>query len=1301
MKKQNRKAFTIVELVIVIAVIGILAAVLIPTFSGIIKSANISSDQTTAATLTTELRLKTTGDITNEAQLMDAIDKAGIADRLVPKSLQYGYHFWFDMKTQTIFVADTEEINDMPDAHLAYEENNDGVVLVNDVQETPDEANISFRDVFDKGYYLIDTSGTIGDVISAIDNLGEGNKDTYKTSIIDVLTNFNEKDNEDIANSLLTKVQKTLIITTSGTFYHKGVTDASVYFANSGLGSHSNQFIYEDDKVTLLAYVADNPANNLPSVSGVIMIPDSAVCIGDTSLHFANGPETHIQVDPEKLTSVFCTNATNATINGGFTISGNELKDAEGTTVATLTSSADRAPFLDFGFAQIKSEDGSYGWMGDAMNNPTLYMYAPTYADTTNLLQMFIQYNDTAIYDGMIEWTVSGYEGESAPLAVKDVTKKVDNKDVIFKNTLVFNYDTAPTAEAVITATVKAGLDGKPISKSFTLKMCVPTAANIVTNIGSVTYALPGTVDAGVDYEIGWQYNGDNNDTIKFDFAETNPYYFDNNNAIGLNVIKAPKIKISSNDSNQIFEIKDNTIKLSKPVDSSNNTQTFQISVDGYITTGFKVTVTTPFVLADFNHTSTVERPYYLGSSGSNLGDVDATFGDLFTVGTGDVDFDSIRVSVYLETVTGSRIPYQLAAADIRKNLTGVTIGGTAYTEPVIVEGDANTTIANALAALSLDAEGTSEYTYYEDKVDADGNVIKDADGNPVQEEKKGKVILYLYFEPLMGDAVADESATAFYRFDVVDAKNLRPEYTEVTTGEGENAKTETVRDEATIAQKLNALVNDNATTNVVLLTDVKLVRADGTYLDGAYHLDIVAGETLYGNGFVIDAKKYVARVDQDNDGNDITHSTTKTYCKTCTSNNGNVKVYLEDCTGYSSWEIFGQETMGPGYHNNKSQKANETIVIKHYLTDTAMLNVGGGTIDNVYIDGPVYPQLQYLMDECGENGHKAHGFSGYYVSGIKVTGDATISNSYVSGFRQPVQASGTKLTLDNTTLRGGNYANLQVVTGDLSLKNVTTLQDQNGMENTFGVTINGATKKVTGVGILVEDTGFGTDIHIEGYLDQYNWVESNQTASLPTVTTSYGTSVDMNDIMEWMFEGIEIDMAVYSMNIKMSRFWTFIHQVEGDAPILDSEEYDKLGTKPEQYINTGILFISLPTEKGGDPTVAWSDSSKYVNISYGSAINGGTEYTGRPYEKTGIQISQEFDRLGDTLGDIAQWLGGIDTDITVAFYSFSDGHVWGHKYAQNSTGIIKVTNPDHGYICVTSEDLVYDGYYTSYGDFN
>ena len=54
MKRNNKKGFTITELVIVIAVIAILAAVLIPTFSGVIDKAKKSAaDQEVRAALTT------------------------------------------------------------------------------------------------------------------------------------------------------------------------------------------------------------------------------------------------------------------------------------------------------------------------------------------------------------------------------------------------------------------------------------------------------------------------------------------------------------------------------------------------------------------------------------------------------------------------------------------------------------------------------------------------------------------------------------------------------------------------------------------------------------------------------------------------------------------------------------------------------------------------------------------------------------------------------------------------------------------------------------------------------------------------------------------------------------------------------------------------------------------------------------------------------------------------------------------------------------------------------------------------
>ena len=55
MKNLKKKGFTIVELVIVIAVIAILAAVLIPTFVNLTRKANISADTVLAKNLNTAL----------------------------------------------------------------------------------------------------------------------------------------------------------------------------------------------------------------------------------------------------------------------------------------------------------------------------------------------------------------------------------------------------------------------------------------------------------------------------------------------------------------------------------------------------------------------------------------------------------------------------------------------------------------------------------------------------------------------------------------------------------------------------------------------------------------------------------------------------------------------------------------------------------------------------------------------------------------------------------------------------------------------------------------------------------------------------------------------------------------------------------------------------------------------------------------------------------------------------------------------------------------------------------------------
>lgn len=67
--RKNKKGFTLIELVVVIAILGILAAILIPVIGGFISRANIAKDQANARSLfnSTAMYLATGGKITDQA----------------------------------------------------------------------------------------------------------------------------------------------------------------------------------------------------------------------------------------------------------------------------------------------------------------------------------------------------------------------------------------------------------------------------------------------------------------------------------------------------------------------------------------------------------------------------------------------------------------------------------------------------------------------------------------------------------------------------------------------------------------------------------------------------------------------------------------------------------------------------------------------------------------------------------------------------------------------------------------------------------------------------------------------------------------------------------------------------------------------------------------------------------------------------------------------------------------------------------------------------------------------------------
>ena len=106
MAKRLKRAFTIVELVIVIAVIAILAAVLIPTFTTLIDKANESNDIALVKNLNTALVSKEATDEVNTMQ--DALDAAYeygyTVDKLTPSSS--GDIVWDEVNNRFALIND-------------------------------------------------------------------------------------------------------------------------------------------------------------------------------------------------------------------------------------------------------------------------------------------------------------------------------------------------------------------------------------------------------------------------------------------------------------------------------------------------------------------------------------------------------------------------------------------------------------------------------------------------------------------------------------------------------------------------------------------------------------------------------------------------------------------------------------------------------------------------------------------------------------------------------------------------------------------------------------------------------------------------------------------------------------------------------------------------------------------------------------------------------------------------------------------------------------------------------------------
>ncbi len=195
----------------------------------------------------------------------------------------------------------------------------------------------------------------------------------------------------------------------------------------------------------------------------------------------------------------------------------------------------------------------------------------------------------------------------------------------------------------------------------------------------------------------------------------------------------------------------------------------------------------------------------------------------------------------------------------------------------------------------------------------------------------------------------------------------------------------------------------------------------------------------------------------------EVVNGTNATKAVSATSNN---VVLLNDVKASASLSVNGRTLYGNGFSVDLSG-----VSIARF---GGGINLSNGTLNNVRVIGPVYSNTAIYSSDDN------------FSHTVKSTGTSCIYNSYISNSRCPVRVDSGNLTVDNSVLDSGRYANIEVSAGNLNLNDVTTVNQPRQTPSGMRV----------GIGIVLAETATGSQITATGYLRQYNWLGKTRDVS-------------------------------------------------------------------------------------------------------------------------------------------------------------------------------------------------------------
>ncbi len=227
MKATQKKGFTIVELVIVIAVIAILAAVLIPTFVNLINKANLSKDQQAVANMNKDLAME---------DALDGFEYAGDAINALATYGFYGdkfdafatgYHYAYDLEQNMMYLLDEAGEPVYPNDKAEKENlwglyNNDKYDIITGITQYVALATINIESQFN----AVDgvPSGTTIDLAGKVITVDPGDK---------TITLINGYVEASVSSKYTVDDANTTQLETKELVYNNSTSATNAYFASS------------------------------------------------------------------------------------------------------------------------------------------------------------------------------------------------------------------------------------------------------------------------------------------------------------------------------------------------------------------------------------------------------------------------------------------------------------------------------------------------------------------------------------------------------------------------------------------------------------------------------------------------------------------------------------------------------------------------------------------------------------------------------------------------------------------------------------------------------------------------------------------------------------------------------------------------------------------------------------------------------------------------------------------------------------------------------------------------------------